>query len=78
MHNDVLEEFQGVRFSDQGVHEEAWDCLLDSDITFAGVGGGGGQVEGAGQQPRRTLKSVLEERVVVPFEKSIQNPSYGA
>ena len=65
MHNDVLAEFGGIGFSKEGVNTKSWDKLLDSDLsTREGVD--------------RTIKSVLEERVVSPFEKSIDNPSYGA
>lgn len=62
LHNDVLDEFNGV--TNHGVMQpESWDTLLDSDL-------GGGN---------RTIKSVLEERVVAPFETGgIDNPSYGA
>jgi hypothetical protein len=67
MHNDVLEEFHGVRFSEKGVQTADWDRLLDSDL--------GSPTKG---EECRTLKSVLEERVVTPFATSINNPSYGA
>uniref|UniRef100_A0A7S4K6L8 AAA+ ATPase domain-containing protein n=1 Tax=Odontella aurita TaxID=265563 RepID=A0A7S4K6L8_9STRA len=66
MHNDVLEEFKGVAFSKKGIKPESWDRLLDTDL-------GAPCKEGC-----RTTKSVLEERVINPFSKSIDNPSYGA
>lgn len=66
MHNDVLEEFNGIAFSKKGVRTESWDRLLDTDL-------GARCKEGC-----RTIKSVLEERVIRPFSKSIDNPSYGA
>jgi len=66
MHNDVLEEFNGIRFSDKGKQTKCWDRLLDSDLGDPSKGNG------------RTIKSVLEERVVVPFSSSMDNPSYGA
>jgi hypothetical protein len=66
MHNDVIEEFSGIRFSDKGMRTENWDRLLDSDL-------GSPDEEGV-----RTLKSVLEERVITPFSSSMDNPSYGA
>lgn len=66
MHNDVIEEFHGIRFSDKGIRTDNWDRLLDSDL-------GSPDEEGC-----RTLKSVLEERVVTPFASSMDTPSYGA
>lgn len=67
MHNDVLEEFNGVAYSKNGVQTESWDRLLDSDL------GNPCMTKGC-----RTIKCVLEERVVEPFKSSIENPSYGA
>ena len=32
MHKNVLEEFNGVAFSREGVRLESWDRLLDTDI----------------------------------------------
>lgn len=67
MHNDVLEEFGGLAYSKKGVQLENWERLLDTDL-------GDPMKEGG----CRTMKSVLEERIIRPFEKSIDNPSYGA
>lgn len=66
MHNDVLEEFNGIAFSKDSVRADSWNRLLDTDLGDPSKG------------PCRTIKSVLEERVVVPFSKSIDKPSYGA
>jgi hypothetical protein len=65
MHNDVLEEFNGIAHSLRGPEPAAWDRLLDSDL------GGSGK-------DCRTIKSVLDERVCDPFHESITNPSVGA
>jgi len=65
-HNDVLEEFNGISFSKSSNLVSSWDRLLDSDL-------GDSQ-----SQQCRTLKSVLEERVIQPFANSIDAPSYGA
>ncbi|KAL7555044.1 hypothetical protein ACHAWF_018702 [Thalassiosira exigua] len=67
MHKDVLEEFNGVAFSEEGVQTKSWDRLLDTDL--------GAVCEKKGC---RTIKSVLEERVVRPFQDSIDDPSIGA
>lgn len=64
MHKDVLREFNGIAFSEKGIRPEGWERLLDTDL--------GSAVQ------NRTIKSVLEERVVTPFASSINNPSYGA
>ena len=66
IHNDVIDEFHGIRFSELGVQPKGWDRLLDSDLGILTEG-----------KPR-TLKSVLEERVITPFAASMENPSYGA
>lgn len=66
MHNDVLEEFNGIPFSKDSAWASSWDRLLDTDLGDPSKG------------PCRTIKSVLEERAVVPFASSIENPSYGA
>jgi len=66
MHKDVLEEFNGIAFSENGVQPDNWDKLLDSDI------------HDPSEEETRTIKSVLEERVVIPFADSVDNPSYGA
>jgi len=65
-HNDVLEEFNGISFSNSHNLVSSWDRLLDSDLGDPS------------QEGRRTLKSVLEERVIKPFANSIDTPSYGA
>lgn len=67
MHNDVLEEFNGVSYSKKGVQFENWERLLDTDL--------GDPTKESGC---RSIKSVLEERIIRPFSKSIDNPSYGA
>jgi hypothetical protein len=64
MHADVLEEFNGIAFSQKGIKAGSWDRLLDTDLGSAVA--------------NRTIKSVLEERFIVPFASSINNPSYGA
>lgn len=52
LHTDVLQEFHDVR--NRGViQSKSWDKLLDSNL---------------GSDSSRTIKSVLEERVGVPFE----------
>lgn len=63
-HNDVLQEFDGIAHSLRGPDPAAWNRLLDSDLGANGA--------------CRTIKSVLEERVLVPFEESVSNPSVGA
>jgi hypothetical protein len=63
MHNDVLREFNG-RVIPQ-ISTPAWQRLLDSDVM---VGNGMSQ----------TLKSILTDRVLVPFSGSVSNPSFGA
>jgi len=68
MHNDVLEEFGGVSISSRNVDRNAgWDRLLDSDL-------------GGGTPDCRTIKSVLEERVVIPFKDvaRVDDPGVGA
>ena len=68
MHNDVLEEFGGVSISSRNVDRNAaWDRLLDSDL-------------GGGAPDCRTIKSVLEERVVIPFIDAVRvdDPGVGA
>lgn len=66
MHNDVIDEFHGIRFSQSGVNAHGWDRLLDSDLGDPSKG------------DCRTLKSVLEERIITPFASSMENPSVGA
>ena len=66
MHNDVLREFRGQPLSIKGKRPEGWNRLLDSDL-------------GDPSSPdKRSIKSVLEERVIDPFATSINNPSLGA
>jgi hypothetical protein len=87
MHNDVLEEFHGIKFSQEGIQKESWDRLLDTDLgappppsaaAAAAVAASFSSNSSNSTQGYRTLKSVLEERVITPFEKSFDNPSYGA
>mmetsp|Transcript_25338 Transcript_25338/g.28923 ORF Transcript_25338/g.28923 Transcript_25338/m.28923 type:complete len:763 (-) Transcript_25338:224-2512(-) len=66
LNDDVLLEFNGISYSGQGIKTRAWDRLLDSDL---------GNPERDGT---RTLKSVLEERFIVPFESSVSSPGLGA
>jgi hypothetical protein len=70
MHDDVLAEFGGVAYSKKDGRQasSSWARLFDCDL--------GDPVDG--EEPCRTLKSVLEERFVQPFASSIDNPSYGA
>jgi hypothetical protein len=68
LHNDVLEEFGGVSISSKNLDRNAaWDRLLDSDL-------------GGGTPDCRTIKSVLEERVVNPFIDAVRvdDPGVGA
>jgi hypothetical protein len=88
MHNDVLEEFHGAAFSKHGIQSEAWDNLLDSDLGNPSYNDLGEKNDDG--QCIRTLRSVLEERIVQPFTGSssemssssssstFDNPSYGA
>jgi hypothetical protein len=66
MHNDVLDEFKGVAFSKKGVQSDSWDHLLDIDIGSRCKAG------------CRTIKDILQPRVIKPFASSIENLSYGA
>lgn len=66
MHNDVLAEFQGFTYSTEGKIDTYWNRLLDSDLGNCGT------------DSVRTLKEVLQERVLEPFESSVSNPSFGA
>ncbi len=68
MHNDVLEEFGGISISSRNIDRNAaWDRLLDSDL-------------GGGTPGCRTIKCVLEERVVNPFIDAVRvdDPGVGA
>jgi SpoVK/Ycf46/Vps4 family AAA+-type ATPase len=62
LNNDVLQEFHGTKIARRD--DTGWDMLLDSDL-------------GSSTDCCRTIKSVLEERVIRPFETSITNPSVG-
>ena len=62
MHNDVLREFNG-RFIPQ-ISSAAWERLLDSDVMV------GNSIT--------TLKTIVTDRVIHPFEHSVSNPSFGA
>ena len=66
MHNDVLQEFRGVALSAKGKRDMGWDRLLDTDL-------------GDPSSPDvRTIKDVIEERVISPFAVSASSPSFGA
>jgi ATPase family associated with various cellular activities (AAA) len=67
MTNDVLNEFQGVYLSENGPRSTAWNRLLDSDL--------GNPLE---PETCRTIKSVLEERMIIPFSGSIKSPGFGS
>jgi SpoVK/Ycf46/Vps4 family AAA+-type ATPase len=83
MHNDVLEEFHGKAFSNDGIQSEPWDNLLDSDLGKSFCNDEENNDDG---QCIRTIKSVIDERIVQPFTGSsatsssstFDNPSYGA
>jgi hypothetical protein len=64
LHNDVLEEFQGKKT--EAPDSKAWSRLLDSDVGTPG------------SSTCRTIKSILEERVIRPFSDSVSAPSVGA
>eukprot|EP00986_Skeletonema_menzelii_P015555 scaffold12049_cov141-Skeletonema_menzelii.AAC.3 len=65
LHVDVLEEFRGT--SNNGIVKlQSWDRLLDTDL-------GNPQSEGC-----RTLKDVLNERMIQPFSKTSTVPTFGA
>lgn len=65
LHVDVLEEFRGT--SNNGIIKlQSWDRLLDTDL-------GDPQSEGC-----RTLKDVLNERMIQPFSKTSTLPTFGA
>jgi hypothetical protein len=66
MHNDVLAEFQGFTYSTEGRMPANWNRLLDSDLGNCGT------------DSCRTLKEVLQERVLEPFDSSVSSPSFGA
>jgi len=60
LHDDVLQEFNGV--SHEGAQMASWDRLLDTDL--------GDPLK----DECRTLKSVLNERMVVPFSGALEVP----
>jgi hypothetical protein len=64
LHNDVLKEFNGISINRNNA---GWDRLLDSDL-------------GCGNDNVRTIKSVLDERVITPFDdvSDVRNPDVGA
>jgi hypothetical protein len=64
VHNDVLEEFRGKKT--EAPDSKAWSRLLDSDVGIPG------------SSCCRTIKSILEERVIRPFSISVSSPSVGA
>lgn len=67
MNDDVLNEFNGVYLSEFGQRPAAWDRLLDTDLGNPLITG-----------ECRTIKAVLEERMLVPFASSIKSPGFGA
>jgi hypothetical protein len=65
LHEDVLAEFGGISQSTMGPSTASWERLLDTDLGRTGTNS-------------RTLKSVLDERILTPFENGgLSNPSYG-
>ena len=65
LHVDVLEEFRGT--SNNGIVKlQSWDRLLDTDL-------GNPKSEGC-----RTLKDVMNERMIQPFSKTSTVPTFGA
>jgi hypothetical protein len=67
MHVDVLSEFQGSRFSKNGGPSyAAWDRLLDADLGKCGT------------TKMRTLKEVIEERMVTPLTAPPSTAAFGA
>ena len=66
LHNNVMEEFNGQAFSKESKRHDSWDELLDTDL-------GSPCDKGC-----RTIKGVLEQRVIKPFAVSMENPTYGA
>ena len=66
MHDDVLMEFGGLPLSGEP-KMASWDRLLDTDL------GNPCSVDKC-----RTLKDVIEERIITPFSGEVTNPSYGA
>ena len=67
MHVDVLNEFQGSQFSNNGGPQyAAWDRLLDADLGKCGTAN------------MRTLKEVIEERMVTPLTAPPSTAAFGA
>lgn len=67
MHVDVLTEFQGSQFSNNGGPSyTAWDRLLDADLGKCGT------------TKMRTLKEVIEERMVTPLTAPPSTAAFGA
>jgi hypothetical protein len=67
MHVDVLSEFQGSRFSNNGgLSYAAWDRLLDADLGKCG------------SAKMRTLNGVIEERMVTPLTAPPSTAAFGA
>lgn len=62
LHDDVLQEFNGVSHSHEGTQMVSWDRLLDTDL--------GDPLK----DECRTLKSVLNERMIVPFSGVLEVP----
>jgi len=81
LHNDVLTEFGGISNTnknsniggDGGATVTGWDRLLDSDL-------GSNTDDDDSTTGCRTIKSVLEERVITPFidTSDVSNPGVGA
>ena len=67
MNDDVLNEFNGIKLSENGQRHAAWDRLLDTDL-------------GNPSEPGkcRTIKAVLDERMLIPFASSVKSPGFGA
>ena len=75
LHNDVLSEFGGISISSASASSSSspgWDRLLDSDL--------GCNTNDDSSTGIRTIKSVLEERVITPFitAADVSNPGVGA
>lgn len=67
MNDDVLNEFNGIKLSENGQRHAAWDRLLDTDL---------GNPSDPGNC--RTIKAVLDERMLIPFANSVMSPGFGA
>lgn len=70
MHEDVLEEFRGMKLSEKGPVAASWDRLLDSDLGKCGL-----------DHPC-TLKRILYDRMISarlsPYDESLLSESYSA